>query len=357
MLLARAQIARLAASLARSPWAAPARALCTWHTYSRRVALRATAAFALTSAAGSACALGLAAWLQHDEPTDADEVLVAAYRLLPWRQISRWASALYDAPLPRWARRPVLGAYARAFRVQLDECHPSELDAYGSVGELFARSLRPGARAVDAGAPVVSPVDGLVVSAGRVVGERLPAVKGFSYPLPRLLASSAHKGRSLYQLTCYLGPGDYHGFHAPADVALSGSRHIAGELLSVRPAVLGKLPATLAANERVILHGVWERGAFALAAVGATGVGSIELCVDPRVRTNAPAALAGSVVERDVPRASARARKGQQLGGFRLGSTVVLVLECDEALEFAVRPGERVRVGQRVAWVRGGAAA
>jgi phosphatidylserine decarboxylase len=403
---------------------------------------------ALTSSGLGLWLLGLAAYLRADPapaPSDADAFVLQAYSMLPWRALSRAAGYVHDLPIPLWARVPLLSLYSKVLGVNLEEAWPARLDMYESVGALFARRLRPDARPVDPHSPLVSPVDGMVLSCGPVAstvdarGTPFPTVtvKGVAYGLGALLGGgSAHRERPLHQMTIYLSPGDYHGFHSPADALYAHSRHVSGLLLSVRPSLLGRWPV-LASNERVALTGVWERGYFALVAVGATGVGSIELELDPEMRTNLPTALAGSVAKSELlahggarrtnlPSALAGAdgvrrtttaagkghggsahdgresgvahagagagdagaghgagdvgagagaagaalsvahpaddpaaqqqqqpslggvvvKRGQRLGGFRLGSCVVVLFESSERVRYAVEPGQRVRIGE-----------
>jgi phosphatidylserine decarboxylase len=114
----------------------------------------------------------------------------------------------------------------------------------------------------------------------------------------------------------------------------------------VRPSLLGRWPI-LGSNERIALSGAWERGFFALVAVGATGVGSIELDAAPELRTNAPRAQSGDIAFLEFE-AGKVVRRGERLGGFRLGSCVVLLFESADDVPFAIAPGQAVRVGERL---------
>mmetsp|Transcript_6204 Transcript_6204/g.16208 ORF Transcript_6204/g.16208 Transcript_6204/m.16208 type:complete len:277 (-) Transcript_6204:8-838(-) len=253
---------------------------------------------------------------------------------------------MHELKLPNWAREPVLRFYVAMLGIDMSEAWPRKLSAYETVGDLFARRLQPGVRVPEQGCSLVSPVDGIVLSAGPVGSSFL--VKGIEYSLLALLGGgSAHEGRSLHQLTIYLSPGDYHGFHAPTDAVLSTSQHVAGQLLSVHPNLLARWPV-LASNERVVLSGVWDGGFLALVAIGATGVGSIQLDRDPLVRTNAPGALPRTVSTRDLN--AARVGRGERLGGFRLGSCVVLLFEAPDDAQpiYQVQPGQRVTVGEAI---------
>lgn len=154
---------------------------------------------------------------------------------------------------------------------------------------------------------------------------------------------------SLYYCVVYLAPGDYHRFHSPANWVVSARRHFAGELYSVSPYLVRTLPGLFTLNERVVLLGRWKYGFFSYTPVGATNVGSIVVNFDRELRTNSlltdtladrAAALAA---EREEPYSGyAEAtyassspvlgghalKKGEEMGGFQLGSTIVMVFEA-----------------------------
>ena len=90
----------------------------------------------------------------------------------------------------------------------------------------------------------------------------------------------------LHQVVIYLAPGDYHGFHSPADWNVLARRHFPGELLSVNPRVARAIGNLFSLNERVAYLGRWKHGFFSMTAVGATNVGSVKVDIDPDLATN-----------------------------------------------------------------------
>lgn len=163
-------------------------------------------------------------------------------------------------------------------------------------------------------------------------------------------ALPAKPPKPLYQIVLYLAPGDYHGFHAPADLVLTERRHFAGRLLPVAPWMVGTVPALLAVNERVVLFGTYRDGAnsgtILYAPVGATNVGSIDLSLfDAAVVTNRASDAVGTKHWARYDRAVSIAR-GAEMGFFRMGSTVVMVFEAGPAFRFAVGAGDTVQLGQ-----------
>lgn len=166
---------------------------------------------------------------------------------------------------------------------------------------------------------------------------------------------SLRPGHSLFFAVIYLAPGDYHRFHSPAAWVVEKRRHFVGELFSVSPYVAKRLKNLFILNERVALLGRWKYGFFSMVPVGATNVGSIKINFDKDLRTNERGRLppVGTYSEAVYSLASPILRgqpleRAQEMGGFCLGSTIVLVFEAPSEFEFVVGAGEKVKVGQRL---------
>lgn len=194
---------------------------------------------------------------------------------------------------------------------------------------------------------------------------------------------------ALYYIVVYLAPGDYHRFHSPTSWVAEKRRHFAGELYSVSPYLQRTLPGLFTLNERVVLLGRWRWGFFSFTPVGATNVGSIKINFDRELRTNslttdtAADRAAEEAAERGEPYSGfAEAtyagasrllgghalRRGEEMGGFALGSSIVVVFEAprgerksfDEGWEagerkggwrWGVEKGQRVKYGEALGWV------
>lgn len=157
----------------------------------------------------------------------------------------------------------------------------------------------------------------------------------------------------LYFCVIYLAPGDYHRFHSPAPWVVEMRRHFRGELYSVSPYIATRLPNLFVLNERVALLGRWRYGLFSMTPIGATNVGSIQIHFDRLLRTNLQAEhkLRGTYVEATYNAASRvlggqPLAKGDEMGSFLLGSTIVLVFEAPESFHFVRQAGEKVKVGE-----------
>ena len=168
-----------------------------------------------------------------------------------------------------------------------------------------------------------------------------------------------HPHNKLHFAVIYLAPGDYHRFHSPAAWVVERRRHFAGELFSVSPYVARRLANLFVLNERVALLGRWTHGFFSMTPVGATNVGSILLNFDSELRTNIRGRLPppGTFTEAAYSNASKilrgkPLRAGEEMGGFCLGSTIVLVFEAPKDFEFDLHAGQQVKVGQKLGNVK-----
>ncbi|KAI9313621.1 phosphatidylserine decarboxylase-domain-containing protein [Dichotomocladium elegans] len=159
-------------------------------------------------------------------------------------------------------------------------------------------------------------------------------------------------GNALFFCVIYLAPGDYHRFHSPTSWVVETRKHFAGELFSVSPYFVKLLQNLFVLNERVVLLGRWKHGFFSMTPVGATNVGSIHINFDEALKTNRKEDLAlGTYTEVSYKSASKRLGgkavvHGEEIGGFSLGSTVVLVFEAPKSFKFKVHEGQTVRMGQ-----------
>jgi phosphatidylserine decarboxylase len=259
-------------------------------------------------------------------------------------------------PLSETARSKVYRLYSWVTGADLSEVG-SPLEAYLTLGEFFARELLPGARTIDPSA-LVCPCDGKVLSYGVVENDTLEHIKGGTYSLTQFLTGSAYlregnfipklKSKAetkLYYVTFYLAPGDYHRFHAPTDLEIMYRSHLHGYLLGVFPLNLWRKKGIYEINERVVYFGKWAQGFLSYVAVGAYNVGSIKINFDSELVTN-KASPAKSVQHLALTHTL---QKGQEIGSFNMGSTIVLVFEGSHSLQWQVTEGQTIKMGQALA--------
>ncbi len=244
-------------------------------------------------------------------------------------------------------------AFARVVGANLDEVE-LELGRYPSLGDFFARKLRDGARVVDT-APdaIISPCDGVLAARGVAAAGALVQAKGRMYQLAELVADAALASRLTggAYATIYLSPRDYHRVHAPLDARVVGYDYLPGALWPVNPRVAARRDGLLARNERVVIRmNAGALGDVALVMVGAGGVGNIRLAPGlsgPSGPAGDSAGWRAAREPRRVELTGVSVARGDELGAFRLGSTVVLVFEPDK-VELAGQLGDQVRFGQRI---------
>lgn len=265
--------------------------------------------------------------------------------LLPKHALSRalgwWARWRWPQPLQAWLNR----GYVALFGVDQAEAE-QEIEAYVSIVDLFTRRLKPGLRPIDPSPDsLVSPADGTWGQCGRVASGHALQVKGRSYSIAALLGASqdaqpfAHGSYA----TFYLSPRDYHRFHVPLAATLQRARYIPGRLWPVNERSIAHIDHVFSRNERIVCFFATERGPMALVAVGATVVGRTVVEFDD---------LVTNPWQRQIQNRSYNAlsfAKGQELGRFEFGSTIILVTANPALQFFQQTPGTPVRVGQPVA--------
>ncbi|XP_042335073.1 phosphatidylserine decarboxylase proenzyme, mitochondrial [Sceloporus undulatus] len=312
-------------------------------------------------------------------PKIASDWEVSLYKSVPTRLLSRAWGRLNSVELPTWLRKPILSLYIWTFGVNMKEAAVEDLHHYRNLSEFFRRKLKPQARPICGSHSVISPSDGKILSFGQVKNCEVEQVKGITYSLESFLGPHACKenpkkkpasssssssrdsfqkqlvtkdSNELYHCVIYLAPGDYHCFHSPTDWKVSHRRHFPGSLMSVNPGVTRWIKELFCHNERVVLTGFWKHGFFSLTAVGAQNVGSIRIYFDRDLHTNSPRYSKGSYNDfsfADTDAASREGvamRKGEHLGEFNLGSTIVLIFEAPKDFNFYVKPGQKIRFGE-----------
>lgn len=174
----------------------------------------------------------------------------------------------------------------------------------------------------------------------------------------RALKHPTNTATDLFYVVIYLAPGDYHRFHSPVTWVTSLRRHFVGELYSVAPYFQKSFNNLFVINERVSLLGYWKYGFFSMTPVGATNVGSIKLNFDKDLLTNTSRlneekTRKNTCYEASYENASELLGgqpllKGDEMGGFMLGSTVVLVFEAPKEFKFTIQDNDYVKMGEKI---------
>jgi phosphatidylserine decarboxylase len=281
----------------------------------------------------------------------SDRIFIGALRLLPKNALSRLAGAATRWRAPPGLLRRAMRAFAARYRIDLSASPP--LETYATFGEFFARPLLPGLRPIAPGeGVVVSPVDGVVSEVGLAERGRLIQAKGIDYTASALLGDEglARRLEGGAWATIYLSPRDYHRIHFPLGGRVVGWRYVPGRLWPVNPASVRTVPGLFTVNERLVTVLETPLGACAVVAVGATVVGRVRASFDPAVPvTN----LRRARMAARTYQAPLQVEKGQELGAFEMGSTVILLFEPGRvkldgrlAATVALRVGEAIGAGR-----------
>lgn len=247
----------------------------------------------------------------------------------------------------------LIRAFINKYGIETEEIAGPVPERFGSFNEFFVRELIAGARPIDPAADaIVSPVDGTVSEAGRLEGRRLLQAKGHHYDLHDLLATDlpdADRFRDGGFITIYLAPHNYHRVHSPLDARLTATRYVPGQLFSVDPRTVAARRGLFAHNERLVCHFSTGAGPMVVVLVGAMLVGSISTRWTGEIRPR----RRGVVENFDVSGSDTRVSRGELLGWFNMGSTVIVLLPPGTcAWHDSVGAGTTVRMGESIGRLR-----
>lgn len=219
------------------------------------------------------------------------------------------------------------------FNITLDEAVIEDPETYKTFNAFFTRKLKSEARPLDlADDSLISPCDGTISQLGKIEHHSLFQAKGKYFNLKALLAEDQEKTdlfKNGHFLTAYLSPRDYHRVHMPADGRLMKMVYVPGELFSVNPSSVKNIDNLFARNERVICYfQTPKNGCMAVIFVGAMLVASIVTQWHGPV---APALLK-EVYEWDYSDQNHYFKKGDEIGYFQFGSTILLLTEEDQVI-------------------------
>jgi phosphatidylserine decarboxylase len=280
----------------------------------------------------------------------SDRLFAGLQYALPKHLLSRMIYRFMRIESPA-IRRLTISTFLKGYDVNMAEAAQSDPFAYRSFNDFFTRALRDGARPIDENPNlVVSPVDGTLSQRGHIEAGAIIQAKGQYYSTLELLAGNRESAER-YQdgsFACiYLAPYNYHRIHMPIAGKVLSTVYVPGDLFSVNAATARTVPRLFARNERVICEFETTFGRMALILVGALFVGSMETVHCGEINPPPRARKQPVVIERGGDRVYA---KGEELGRFNMGSTVVLLFERNR-IEWAsgFEAEVRVKLGQAIA--------
>ena len=277
----------------------------------------------------------------------SDRLAVLPQYLMPKRAMTVFAGWCASSRSKAWTRNVIPWFIAR-YGVNMAEAANPDPMAYETFNDFFTRALRDGARPLAAG-PFVCPVDGAISQCGPIAGDQLFQAKGHTYSTRAMVGGDAALAAQFDDgqfATLYLSPKDYHRIHMPCDGRLVRMIHVPGDLFSVNPTTARGVPGLFARNERVVCEFASAHGTFVLALVGATIVGSMATVWHGLVNPPRP----GVVREWRYDDRDITLRKGEEMGRFLLGSTVVMLFRKG-TLQFPADwvPARAIRIGEAMA--------
>jgi phosphatidylserine decarboxylase len=260
---------------------------------------------------------------------------------------SRIFGVFASKKFPKYYQDIINKTYVKLMKVDLSECLDAQM--YKSLNELFTRELIK-KRDFDTNEDeFISPCDAFISECGDIEDEKALQIKGQSYRVRNLLGDyilKSEKDRLTNGkfLNFYLSPKDYHRYHVPIDMKVKKAVHIPGKLYPVNFKWLNKIPELFVENERVVLECYTkENKLFYMVFVGALNVGKMRFTFDESIQTNAK-----SVGEQLYMYENMMLKKGDALGHFEMGSTIVMLFEKD-MVEISCAKHKSIRYTQTIA--------
>lgn len=278
-----------------------------------------------------------------------DRLLSLYQYALPQHALSRLMYRLTRHRMT-WLTHWQIRVFIRLFNVNMREAIAPHPESYPTFNAFFTRALRQGARPIAGNsATIACPVDGYVSQANFLTDKRIVQAKGWSYSLVTLLGGSEGRAapfRNGQLAAFYLAPKNYHRIHMPLAGFLRKTVYVPGRLFSVSPATVRSIPNLFVRNERLVSIFETDIGPFAMVWVGAVFVGSIETVWAGRITP--PYRPCPS--QRDYPKKdSLHFEKGQEIGRFNMGSTVILIAPPNTACwQPRLQPQSPVQVGETI---------
>ncbi len=274
-------------------------------------------------------------------------------KILPQHALSRLSGRIAEIRRP-WLKNWMIRNFIEKYGVDMSEALESDPTAYLDANSFFTRALKPGLRPIVPGEKnLASPADSCVSAFGKIQQNTLIQAKNFSYSLESLLGNAPDLTSTFsngHFATLYLGPRDYHRVHMPLRGTLQQMIYVPGKLFSVNQHTAENIPNLFARNERVIAVFSTSVGPLAMVLVGAMFVASIETVWAGTIAPHRPRKILRVDYSKEAPIVL---EKGEEMGRFKFGSTVVMILP-PLSLDWApsVQNGQTLKMGALCATVK-----
>jgi len=257
-------------------------------------------------------------------------------------QLSHW-----HAP---WFKNWAIKRFIRLYGINMSEAIEQDPTAYGSFHDFFIRHLKPELRPFDQTPfAICSPCDGAISQIGKINNGTLVQAKNHSYGVSALLGGTIDPKpfENGHFTTIYLAPKDYHRVHMPCQGKLDRMSYIPGDLFSVNPLTAEHVDNLFARNERVVSLFQNEQGTFAMVLVGAMIVGNIATRWAGHISSQGNKQTI-NIQYPQTPEQHIVLDKGEEMGYFSLGSTVIMLFAENLRWEKEYSQDSRIVVGQRI---------
>ena len=280
-----------------------------------------------------------------------DKIKIITQKVLPKRFLSNVIAGMAETKI-KLVKNLLIKSAISIFRINMDEALTRDLSKYETFNDFFIRQLKDGVRPIDERTnSICSPADGVITEHGQIQSSQLIQAKNINYTLDHLLDHNemANRYKNGDFFTIYLSPKDYHRVHMPIDGKLISHQFIPGELFSVDHTSVSKIPSLFCKNERLICEFFSAKvGHFSVIFVGAFLVSGIDTVwkrehnfeTKPHQRE-------------ELEDHSLQFKKGQEIGRFRYGSTVILLFQNNKTIEVKKisKYASLVKVGNRISTI------
>lgn len=281
-----------------------------------------------------------------------DKLFIAFQYAVPQHLLSHLVGWLAETRIG-WIKNLFISKFIKQFNVNMDEAERQTVDAFENFNDFFTRELKPGMRPIDGnGNTIVSPADGAISQLGPIKNGRIFQAKGHDYSLIELLGGNAKTAEEFMAgefATIYLSPKDYHRLHMPVTGTLREMIYVPGDLFSVNQTTAQNVPRLFSRNERVVAIFDTELGPMALVLVGAMIVAGIETTWAGRITPFDRKVRSTKYPAQGEVQAPLVIEKGEEMGRFFLGSTIVMCFGKDKMHWLEDMKAEQpLRLGQSI---------
>ena len=258
-----------------------------------------------------------------------NQALDAIRSLVPFRQLTAFAG-LISRSENQLIKKILISWFCYFYKPNLDESVNKKPQDFRSFNDFFTRKLESKSRPINQDTDIIiSPVDGMVVSLGNLKKGALIQAKGISYDVSELIQDQALENsfKNGCYVTIYLAPINYHRIHFPFGGTIEKTKYLEGNLYSVNASSARRIKSLYSKNERTFTFVKSESLSYGLVSVGAAMVGSIVPFWNEEINPKKEhlVDLWNQGPEEDLLRVS----KGEELGYFQMGSTVILLFPSD----------------------------